>query len=302
MDLRRLIKTPPTLLGLRRLQRELAAIRQVVDAATYQRYLWAITKVAPEILRRRSLAPADQVLASPPRLVQAVLEGVAYNLTGMPFGGVREIFARRVYQPQEDWQAPPHKPPPSRFLPQAGELVIDLGANVGLFSLLCAKRGATVLAVDAQRGYADDWRRLLHRNGCESRATFHCALVGAGSGLFADPDNLLSSSHYSGPPAALSIESLLAAHPGREVALLKCDIEGSEFALLDRDLDWLRRVRRIAMEVHNDFGDPTHLRDRLADHGFRAWLTDPSGAHLEDSVGSDGYLFAERLPNPSDPP
>jgi hypothetical protein len=80
----------------------------------------------------------------------------------------------------------------------------------------------------------------------------------------------------------------MRAHGVREIALLKVDIEGSEFALFERPQAWLRIVRRIAMEVHPPYGDVDALCARLRGLGFSLRLRPSS------TPAAAVYLYAER--------
>jgi FkbM family methyltransferase len=264
----------------RQLWRDINAVHRAADMPTSLRYFAAILRSMPAILVTRSLAPADPKMASVPLRIRVA--GIEYDLSSAPFGGVREIYLRRVYFPTD------------QFLPGPSELVIDLGANIGLFSLFCARRGAEVVAVEAQSGFGPERLSLLQKNRCAERVRSVCALVGPETGLFADLETLRASSHFSREPPAVTMSELLEQYGERGVALVKCDIEGSEFALFSHDTDWLDRVRRVAMEVHCRFGDPNALCTRLMQAGFRTWLTDPSGQHVASLTGEGGYCFAER--------
>ena len=52
------------------------------------------------------------------------------------------------------------------------------------------------------------------------------------------------------------------------VHLIKCDIEGSEFAFLESYGDLLRKTRRMAIEFHSHFGDIAKATDTLRGMGF----------------------------------
>ena len=54
----------------------------------------------------------------------------------------------------------------------ANDTVIDLGCNEGLFTILAAKCGARVLAVDAQAGFRAELLDHLKRNNCEQNVIF----------------------------------------------------------------------------------------------------------------------------------
>jgi len=57
---------------------------------------------------------------------------------------------------------------------------------------------------------------------------------------------------------------LLSDHvePGARIDVLKCDIEGSETEVFKDCSSWIRRVRCMAVEVHNPYR-AANLRDDL---------------------------------------
>jgi FkbM family methyltransferase len=172
------------------------------------------------------------------------------------------------------------------------DVVVDLGCNVGVFTVLAACAGRSVLAVEAQAGLVGEAESTLQMNGCADRARIVHALVGADSGFFhADPR--LVDDPWIGDPPRITMSDLLVNLP--VVDLLKVDIEGSEFALFSEEpnLSWLTGVRRITMEVHPEFGCASSLSSTLAARGFRFQFVTNHGASTEN-LDEIGYLFAWR--------
>jgi FkbM family methyltransferase len=246
------------------------------------RYVGQIVRFAPDIVRTRTLAPADRAMEG--RTWRFVVEGEVIEWDGAYFGGVREIYARRVYFPDSSLRIRPE------------DTVVDLGCNVGVFTVLAARLGQRVVAVDAQGGFPPLVCHHAAMNGCGHKVEVEHALLGPGTGVFAGGRNVNTGSHGTGvEPQTLTIDELFDRHRIDRAGFLKVDIEGSEFSLFAGDTAWLRRVDRLAMEVHPTHGDPSVLLDACNRHDLRAWLTDalhrPVGA-LAGPAG--GYLFAVR--------
>ena len=55
----------------------------------------------------------------------------------------------------------------------------------------------------------------------------------------------------------------------KDIDLLKCDIEGSEFSFLDNYSDLLPRVKMAVFEFHKYGADIDHYRRLLCSYGFR---------------------------------
>jgi FkbM family methyltransferase len=179
-----------------------------------------------------------------------------------------------------------------RFDVGRNDIVVDLGCNVGLFTVLAASAGRSVVAVEAQAWLLEKAHSTLQMNQCADRARLVHALVGADTGVFnANPGGLAEP--WIGDPPRVCMSDLLASVP--TVDLLKIDIEGSEFSLFseEQNLPWLTRVRRIVMEVHPEFGCASDLSSTLASNGFRFQFVTNDGV-LTSGLKESGYLFAWR--------
>jgi len=207
---------------------------------------------APEIARRRSLSPLDRAFAKDLRLAY---RGQRYRLDcgavdrAVPedsyvFGAVRELFVRDCYFRGLDLQTP------------LG-VVVDLGANRGVFSLLASKLAKRVLSVECQAKYNAAFDAVFAH---EARG--HVTLANCFVG------NAATLSPTDGDASTVSLTQLLDMHQIQQVDLLKVDIEGSEFGLIE-DLEGLARVKALVMEVHPKYGDPAQLVSALKAAGFR---------------------------------
>jgi FkbM family methyltransferase len=268
--------------GLRNLADEMLGVRRMAGAPATARFALELLRRHRDVLRARTLEPADAAMRARRWSLRAGAHDVV--LDGRYWSGAREIFGRRVYLPTPE------------FAVQPGDRVVDLGANAGLFTLLAAAHGATVLAVEAQSGFVPEIERNLADNHLRDRVSIVTALVGAGSGIFADPRDVLSGSHAGSAPPIVEFETLLKDHGFDLVDLLKVDIEGSEFALFRGEIPWLDRVRRITMEVHPQFGDVRALSALLTARGFSVRTTDDRGIATDRPGERGGYLYALRRP------
>lgn len=268
-------------LGLR-LGHEIAVVAAGTGPRTTARWLAALAASAPDIVSRKSLAPADRRMAHGPDVAVRV-DGATLRVPAEWFGGVRELCCRRVYE------AVPG------FAPGPGDVVVDLGANVGLFTCMAAARGATVVAVEAQRGFEEVLAGLAARNGLAAHIHQVWGLVGAETGVLSQPDRRASASHMRDlEPPVLDLAEVLSGLRLERVDLLKIDIEGSEFALLAGEPRWLDRVRRVVMEVHSHYGSADALRALLERRGFTVTQLDDDLRPLTGPPGASSYLFARR--------
>ena len=151
-------------------------------------------------------------------------------------------------------------------LPRSATTIVDLGANIGCFTLYAAHRQASarVLAVEPMPATFGRLEQTVSRNLLASRVILRKSGVAASDGIRIIPDAdapsqslgiLPDDASASGTP--ITCESLghlittARAEFGREIDFLKVDIEGAEHeafgAATRRDLD---AVREIAMEYH----------------------------------------------------
>lgn len=223
----------------------------------YARLVLAFVGRFPAIAKRGDLRPLDQAMGELDtfrygerafRFDCAFADRVIHD-GSFAFGIVREILIRDCYL---------------KYLP-AGSLssidtVLDLGANRGVFSMLGAAFANKVLSVEAN----PDFRPVIEHNARINgfnHISVESVLVGTGG--------VLGASKYRKE----DLSSLLDRHRIEIVDLMKMDIEGSEFALFEDD-GWLRRVRRLCMEVHPRHGEPAKIVDSLRAHGFTMAFAD----------------------------
>jgi FkbM family methyltransferase len=151
------------------------------------------------------------------------------------------------------------------FVSSPPKLVVDLGAHCAHFSMLAdvcfrARFGTSdteYLLVEPNRRLLPVIARNLARSGlCTKNRVLH-GLVGAtraGLGtLWVHPKNfLVSSVGRIADSRAVEVPfiDLEAAVGNRQIDLLKVDIEGAEFALVDNYPAIFRRTQTLVIEIH----------------------------------------------------
>jgi FkbM family methyltransferase len=264
-----------------RFWREVRGIGRISEPAAFARFLVETVRLLPAVLRARSLAPVDERMARRDEHRFTVF-GADLRVPGWAFAGAREMYGRRPYFQHADLGF------------GQGDLVVDLGANAGLFTLLAAKLGARVLAVEAQSGFLSLARQNLERNGCLDHVVLVHGLVGGSKGLFGDAHNLRGASHFEIEPPVRDVAGILEPFGDTRVAFLKMDIEGSEFGVITEEASWLDRVERISMEVHPEHGEPASLVRVLSRRGFEVRLLDNDMRDVTAVPEVGGYLLAAR--------
>lgn len=141
----------------------------------------------------------------------------------------------------------------------SGKIVVDIGANLGSFSVLAAKLGASlVVAYEPHPETFDALVSNVHRNGVKNHVeTWPVAVVGfddiedvaiVGEGGGARTSALMKGARRA---RATSIDVVLGAFD--RIGFLKMDCEGGEISIFDGLTDrseLLDRVDLLAMEFH----------------------------------------------------
>jgi FkbM family methyltransferase len=117
-----------------------------------------------------------------------------------------------------------------------GVTVLDVGANIGLYTLLAAKRGARVYAVEADPLNAAVLRHHVEINGFREQVTVFEMAATDGQRtvpLFRNPLNLGESNICSrGEPCGTVPGRMLDSLDLRPIDVCKMDIEGAELMAL----------------------------------------------------------------------
>lgn len=173
-------------------------------------------------------------------------------------------------------------------LVKAGDVVWDVGANVGIFSLVLARKGgSTVHAFEPESANIATLRQNIKLNTASNITLHKLALSDIdGACTFYQEGEAGSGTHSTVPdPGRTSASVQVQAARGDTLveqaglqapAVVKIDVEGGELAVL-RGMERLltnHRVRHLFIEVHpvrlHQAGDsPEALRTLLTKHGYK---------------------------------
>ncbi|HXH72430.1 MAG TPA: FkbM family methyltransferase [Mariprofundaceae bacterium] len=245
--------------------------------------------MAPQAIMRRLLLWLLRHLPLPPELSSSLQgralpasEGLVPYVNG---DGIRfeldlhEYIQKRIYAYQ--YYEPECVRAARRFMRQGG-IVVDIGANIGQYSLLAAVRvgpAGRVLAFEPSPPILERLRRHLAINRVDNVEVVPCAVsdvagtlsyygpaqagnLGQGS-LVAPSDADGTRSHEALPVQAVRLDAELAARGIDTVDFVKIDVEGHEMAVLRSAEPWLRerRIRVLMVEI-----SPDNLRQAGQDH------------------------------------
>lgn len=152
-----------------------------------------------------------------------------------------------------------------------GGTVIDLGANIGAFTVLAVKLGAAhVHAFEPHPANRACLEENLRLNGAAGKVTVHAQAVGGkpGVALLAGDGPGAHLDPAGEPVEAVTLNDIL--DEVGEARFLKLDVEGAEYQIFDAvDRESLRRVARIAGEFHSPgrLSRWGSMMAKLADYG-----------------------------------
>jgi FkbM family methyltransferase len=177
---------------------------------------------------------------------------------------IEEVFEEKCYEPSEEF----HIGPDFR--------IIDAGANVGTFTMLAAKLAykGTVISLEPNRYIYDLLCRNIEINDLRNVTPLNYALGARDAkATFYETDSGGSMiSEYSSRARSvelptISLQTLMDRYGFTEVDLAKIDIEGAEFQVF-LGCPALSRIKRIAMEVHENLGEIGSLTKKIEDAGL----------------------------------
>lgn len=163
-------------------------------------------------------------------------------------------------------------------LKHGDQVIVDLGANIGAFSLLAASKlpEAQIVALEPFPSNFKRFQDAIVLNHLESSIQpIQAAAVGeSGVVRMDDADDIPSHSRKVGASngievEGLTLEAIMQRQALDEIDFLKVDIEGAEYALFEKTPNKiLEKVKRIGLEYHSN-GCKDALFTRLADAGFQ---------------------------------
>ena len=162
-------------------------------------------------------------------------------------------------------------------------VVVDIGANIGAFSLLASRQAKVVYAVEPVRSNFEMLRHNVELNRLDNVIIYPLALADH-NGTARIRDSGVMSSMYFGTEGAVelvptvTLETFFRDNSIEEVDYLKMDCEGAEWdILLSTPPEVLSRIRHLELEFHRFQKDqhPEILCSHLRSAGLKSYTTNP---------------------------
>jgi FkbM family methyltransferase len=163
-----------------------------------------------------------------------------------------------------------------------GSVVLDVGANVGAFSLAASRRAAVVYALEPVGANYEMLRRNIELNKATNIVAERLAMSGENGVCEISVAGVFSSVHFRVANAtveqvpSVTLERFLEERGISQVDYLKMDCEGAEWDIvLNAPPSVLARIKHIEMEFHNVGAEtnPGMLQERLSLAGFRSTVS-----------------------------
>ena len=196
---------------------------------------------------------------------------------------IDEIFINKAYTPNPTFEI------------RSGDVVVDLGAHIGVFTVFAARhaRGVKVYCYEPLPENFELLKANVRLNKLGDRVKmFQLAVADkrSFSPLYIGDTGLASLNLQSGKHVVakvIRLEDVAYNNNLDRIDFLKVDVEGAEYDIFRNvDKDVLRSVRRIAMECHS-LRNAVNLKNLLRNSGFTVSIRESGHSSLS-------YIYAVR--------
>lgn len=189
-----------------------------------------------------------------------------------------------------------------------GSTVVDVGANIGCFSLLAAQavgQSGRVIAIEPEENTFRQLVRNIELNGLrnitplkaaiggrERTGTIHVDTNKLFTSLFKEVDGRLIEGEQQSTPMT-TLQNLFRQQAIEDCDYLKLDCEGAEYEIIEAmSPELAQRVQQITMEVHDIPGaDRDQLNTRLLALGYERIASDELSYYRRQSSRADVDLL-----------
>ena len=196
--------------------------------------------------------------------------------------------------------------PNEKFKIKKDDIVIDIGAHIGYFTIFAAKNACqgTIYSIEPYRESFETLKKNLELNDLTNVKPFHAAISKATEQvtLYIDKNNQIGNSIFrtdetteSEKVDSFSLGDFVKNNKIEKIDFLKIDCEGAEFEiLLNLDHQILQKIDKIVSEMHPKIENfkIEDVKEFLTSHGFDVKTNYPLNDISEELV----MLYAKKLP------
>jgi len=181
---------------------------------------------------------------------------------------------------------------------QKGDLFVDIGANIGAYTVLASVTGATVICFEPVKETYESLLDNLYVNRLDGKIDARMQALGRATGMLtmmADRDTrnqiVTEEEQYSGEVVQVSVSTLDSALAGQVPKLIKIDVEGFETDVVKGGEKTFSdpRLQAVIMELNGSgskYGyDEDKLHNRMISFGFGSYIYEPFTRKLIDTGG-----------------
>ena len=155
------------------------------------------------------------------------------------------------------------------------DVIIDIGAQIGLFSIICAKRACRgkVYSFEPVRQNYNLLRANIRLNGLDNVYHFNLGVFGEGKKIRLSLSRQNTGGHSCVTRRSaryveidcLSLSDIFRRHEIAKCNLLKIDCEGAEYSIIFNTPEHcFERIERMIIEYHNFPDSKNHVRELTA--------------------------------------
>lgn len=227
-------------------------------------------------------------------------------LLGMPFIDDTKLFMKRgMTGATGNWYAGLHECDDMGFvlhLLRPDSLFVDVGANIGSYSILAAATESIVISVEPIPDTFEHLKNNIRLNSFDAKIEAHCVGLSNKKGSLKFSSKLDTVNHVVADDediesVVVPVTTLDLLLDGRCPDLLKIDVEGHEREVLLGALSTLNNPALLAvlMETNGSgkrYGiEDDELIELMKEHGFESFSYNVMERKLRPSLGSDNTIF-----------
>lgn len=173
-----------------------------------------------------------------------------------------------------------------------GDTFVDVGANVGAYSLLAVAAGAKALAIEPATMAREALLKNIALNEAWDRIEVFAGAAGEKEGTAYLTTDLHTCNRIADSGERIEVSTLDSLLKDRTAKFIKVDVEGFETPVVNGAQETLKSCPAITIEMNEhgrDFDyDEQALHARMLDMGFEACRYHPRDRRIEVLQGQDG--------------